>query len=230
MTTQDERSIALIGKENIERLKKSTVTVLGLGGVGSYAAEALARSGVGRLILVDFSVIIPSNINRQIYALHSTVGQAKTDLAKKRIADINPACEVMVFEEKITKENAGKILRQTDGVIDAIDDIAAKVAVAKYCYEQKIMLVSSMGMGNKVDPQKLHVTDIYKTKICPLAKKMRYELKKERVPKLKVVFSEELPLNRNVPPSSMIFVPATAGLLLAKEIIFYLLSEINQNF
>ncbi len=227
--SQHERSISLIGEENIEKLKKSTVTVLGLGGVGSYAAEALARSGVGKLVLVDFSVIQSSNINRQIYALHSTVGKAKTILAAKRIADINPACEVVLFQEKITKETAGKFLIETDAVIDAIDDIAAKVAVAKYCYENKIPLISSMGTGNKIDAQKLRVADIYRTKICPLAKKMRHELKKECVPELKVVFSEEPPMNRNVPPSSMIFVPAAAGLLLAKEIIFSLLSEINQN-
>lgn len=223
--TQHERSISLIGQKKIERLKKSTVTVLGLGGVGSYAVEALARSGVGKLILVDFSVVIDSNINRQIYALHSTIGKAKTEVAQKRIFDINPTCEVIVFQEKITKENVGQILRTTEAVIDAIDDVAAKVAVAKYCYENEMMLISSMGMGNKIDPQQLRIADIYKTKICPLAKKMRYELKKERVPRLKVVFSEELPLTKNIPPASMIFVPAAAGLILAKEVVFSILSE-----
>lgn len=222
-----ERIISLIGKEKFERLKNSAAVVLGLGGVGSYAAEALARSGIGKIVIADFDVLAPSNLNRQLYALSSTVGLLKAQAAKNRIVDINSACDVQVITEKLTEENIGNMLKNAnaDIVLDAIDDIKVKIACAKYCDKNNIELISCMGTGNKMDPLKLKVADIGDTYMCPLAKKVRSELKKAGVGRLKVVFSTEEPLVKVAPPASMIFVPASAGILMAKEAVDVLLKK-----
>jgi tRNA A37 threonylcarbamoyladenosine dehydratase len=224
-----DRAISLIGKEKFECLKKSTAVILGLGGVGSYAAEALARSGIGKLILADFDVIEPSNINRQLYALSSTIGQKKIQVAKERIHDINSACDVQMITKKITKENIAALLADAnaDIVLDAIDDIYAKIACAIYCDQNNTELISCMGTGNKLDPLALRVADISDTRMCPLAKKVRNELRKAGVKKLKVVFSIEEPLVKTFPPASMMFVPASAGILMAKEAMSILLGKLD---
>jgi tRNA A37 threonylcarbamoyladenosine dehydratase len=222
-----ERIISLIGKEKFECLKNSAAVVLGLGGVGSYAAEALARSGVGKIVIADFDIIEPSNLNRQLYALSSTVGQYKAQVAKNRIADINSACDVRLITDKLTEENIGDVLKNVnaDIVLDAVDDIKVKIACAKYCDRNDLELISCMGTGNKIDPLKLRVADISNTYMCPLAKKVRSELKKAGVGRLKVVFSIEEPLLKSAPPASMIFVPASAGILMAKEAVDVLLKK-----
>jgi tRNA A37 threonylcarbamoyladenosine dehydratase len=222
-----DRAVSLIGKEKFECLQKSSAVVLGLGGVGSYAAEALARSGVGRIIIADFDIIEDSNINRQIYALDSTVGLKKIQVAKERIHNINNECNIKLITEKITEENIADILADAnaDIVLDAIDDIQAKIACAIFCDRNNIELISCMGTGNKFDPLQLRVADISDTRMCPLAKKVRGELKKTGVRQLKVVFSIEKPFVKASPPASMIFVPASAGILMAKEAVNILIGK-----
>lgn len=233
------RTELLIGEEGIEKLKNSKVIVFGIGGVGSFVVEALTRAGVGNLILVDNDTICISNLNRQIHATQSTVGNIKVEAMKERVLSINPNCNVEAKQEFITADNIEEIIpSDIDYVVDAIDTVTSKLALAEYCYKNNIKLIASMGTGNKMDPTQFRVTDVFKTKVCPLAKVMRTELRKRGVKKLKVVYSEEIPMVPNkgkaVPsqkrqtPGSISFVPPVAGMIIGGEVIKDL-SEINQN-
>ena len=218
----------LIGEDNIQKLNQAHVIVFGVGGVGGYVVEALVRSGIGHITIVDNDVISLSNLNRQIIATQETIGQKKVDVMKKRILSIHPECDVTTLDMFYLPETANQIdLSQYDYVVDAIDTITSKIELAVRC-DQKIPLISSMGTGNKMNPALLQVSDIYKTSVCPLAKVMRRELKKRRVKHLKVVYSQELPMkpfasdeitHKRVIPGSTSFVPSSAGLLIASEVI-----------
>ena len=186
------RTELLIGAEGLKKLKNSTVAIFGIGGVGSFAAEALARSGVYTLILIDDDHICLTNINRQIHALHSTVGKSKVEVMKTRILDINPKATVITYKEFYDSENAEKLLyNDYDYVVDAIDTIDSKLDLIERCKKYNIPIISSMGMGNKLDPNKLEVSDIYDTSVCSLAKVMRRQLRKRGIKDLKVVYSKE---------------------------------------
>ena len=218
----------LVGEDNIQKLNQSHVIVFGVGGVGGYVVEALVRSGIGHITIVDNDVVSLSNLNRQIIATQETIGQKKVDVMKKRILSIHPECDVTTLDMFYLPETADQIdLSQYDYVVDAIDTITSKIELAVRC-DQKIPLISSMGTGNKMNPALLQVSDIYKTSVCPLAKVMRRELKKRRVKHLKVVYSQELPMkpyasdeitHKRVIPGSTSFVPSSAGLLIASEVI-----------
>lgn len=223
--TEFSRSRLLLG-DKIENLYRAHVAVFGIGGVGSYVVEALARTGVGKLSLFDNDTVSTSNINRQLVALHSTVGKLKTAVAKERIADINPKAEVFEYPMFFTAENADSIdFSQFDYVVDSIDTVSSKILLAQICQEKNIPIISSMGTGNKLDPTALTVTDITKTTVCPLARVMRRELKKRGISHLKVVFSTEEPKRQNhdgggkLPPASVAFVPSVAGLIAAGEAV-----------
>ena len=216
----------VIGKENIEKLKNSHVAVFGLGGVGSYACEAVTRSGVGTITIVDKDTVSSSNVNRQLIAFSDNVGELKTAVMKERMLRINP--EVKIIERPVffLQDTAdGFDFREYDYVIDAVDNITAKLLLISMCKEAGTPIISSMGTGNKMDPSRFEVADIYSTSVCPLAKVMRRELKKRGIDSLKVVYSREEPL-RNViedngsrAPGSTAFVPPVAGMLLAAETI-----------
>lgn len=224
------RTELLIGEEGIEKLHNSKVIVFGIGGVGSFVVEALTRAGVGNLILVDNDTICISNLNRQIHATQTTVGNVKVEAMKARVLSINPNCNVEAKQEFITADNIQEIIPEDiDYVVDAIDTVTSKLALAEYCYKNDIKLIASMGTGNKIDPTQFRVTDVFKTKVCPLAKVMRTELRKRGVKKLKVVYSEEIPMvpnkGRAVPsqkrqtPGSISFVPPVAGMIIGGEVI-----------
>ncbi len=214
------RTIPLLGEEGVERLRKSRVAIFGLGGVGSYAAESVVRAGVGSVILTDCDIVSESNRNRQLYALKSTVGRDKTDAARERCLDINPECEVIVFKKTVTPENVSEFpLEDCSYAVDAIDDVRAKKALIVRCKELNVPVISSMGTGNKLYPERLRVADIYETSVCPLARVMRHDLKKLGVESLKVVFSDEEPKVKCFPPASVSFVPAAAGLIIGGEVI-----------
>lgn len=223
---QFSRSERLLGAGATEMLARASVLLVGVGGVGGHAAEALARAGVGKITLVDSDVVSLSNINRQIIALHSTVGRAKTEVAKERILDINPSAEVTALQVRYTPEGASEVnLSDYDYVIDAIDDVGAKVALIKNAADAGVPIISSMGTGNKLDPTLLTVTDISKTEYDPLAKAVRTRLRKLGINHLKVVFSPEqpraiLPSESGKPvPASVPFVPSVAGIMMAGEVI-----------
>lgn len=221
------RLYMLFGKENAEKLADKKVIVFGVGGVGGYVCESLARCGVGQIDIVDNDTVALSNINRQIIALHSTVGKYKVDVMKERMLDINPNVKVKALRNFLTEENISSFnLSEYDYVVDAIDTVKSKVALAVICEELNIPIVSSMGAGNKIDPCAFKIRDIYKTSVCPLARVMRTNLKKRGVKKLKVVYSEELPISREIEeekgkrmPSSCSFVPSVAGLILSGEVV-----------
>ena len=219
------RTERLLGTAAVEKLSQSRVAVFGIGGVGGHAAEALVRSGIGALDIVDDDEVALSNINRQIIALHSTVGMPKTEAAAERFLDINPNLRLKKFQLRLSEETAGEFDFSTyDYVIDALDDVRAKVLLAVKCKESGTPLISSMGAGNKVDPTKFQVADIYKTSVCPLARVMRRELKQRGIEHLKVVFSTELPAaptkeGERVVPASCAFVPSVAGLIIASEVV-----------
>lgn len=229
------RSELLLGTEGLSRLSKSTVMVFGLGGVGSHLTDALARGGIGRLILVDADTVSETNINRQSIAFHSTVGQYKTQILKQRIADINPEAEVLTFETFVLPENLESLMQSIPGTIDyvadAIDTISAKLSLVEYCHSHNIPLISCMGTGNKLHAELFEITDITKTSVCPVCKVMRRELKKRDIPHLKVLYSKELPLTpltaeefrnegqKRPVPGSVSFVPPVAGILIAGEIL-----------
>lgn len=220
------RTEALLGVENVEKLKNKSVIVFGVGGVGGHTCEALARTGVGAIDLVDADEVSLSNINRQIIALHSTVGRKKVEVMKERIADINEKIKVNTFDLFVTPENLGTFdLTKYDYIIDAIDTVSTKIAIAEFCDKNGINVISSMGAGNKLNPCAFKVADIYKTSVCPLAKAVRTRLKKLGVKKLKVVFSDEEPANPMVDengkhtPSSCAFIPSVAGLIIASEVV-----------
>ncbi|WP_195955739.1 tRNA threonylcarbamoyladenosine dehydratase [Clostridium saudiense] len=224
------RTELLVGEEGINKLHNSKVIVFGIGGVGSFVVEALTRAGVGNLILVDNDTICISNLNRQIHATQATVGMIKVEAMKERVISINPKCNVEAKQVFITADNISEIIpSDVDYVVDAIDTITSKLALAEYCYKNNINIISSMGTGNKMDPTQFRVSDVFKTKVCPLAKVMRHELRKRGVKKLKVVYSEEMPMTpdkgRAVPsakrqtPGSISFVPPVAGMIIGGEVI-----------
>jgi len=212
------RELPLIGEGGLSKLQNASVIIFGAGGVGSYTIEALARAGIGAITIVDSDVIDETNINRQLIALYSTIGQDKVLVAKNRILDINPDCRVEAIKE-FYDENSTMDLTEFNYIIDAIDSVKSKLLLAETAMNNHIKIISSMGTGNKLEPEKLTVCDISKTHTCPLAKKMRTELRKKGIRHLKVVFSTEETKCRNVPPASVSFVPSAAGLLIAKEVI-----------
>lgn len=223
-----ERTDRLIGKENREKLCKARVAIFGLGGVGSYVCEALARAGVGALALIDGDSIAPSNINRQLYALCSTVGLAKTDVAAERIADINPKAEILRMPVFYCADNADSIdFSRFDYVVDAIDTVASKLLIIEKSYAASVPVISCMGTGNKLDPTAFEITDIKNTSVCPLARVMRRELKARGIEKLKVLYSRERPQNTDSgrTPASISFVPPVAGMIIAGEVIKDLISK-----
>ena len=181
------RTELLIGKEGLDKLRNSKVIVFGVGGVGSFTVEALTRAGIGELILVDDDTVCLTNLNRQIHATIKTISQPKVEVMKERILSINRKCNVITHQVFVTQDNLEELIpNDVDYVVDAIDTVSAKLGLAEYCYKKGIKIMSSMGTGNKFDPTQFRVTDIYKTKVCPLAKVMRYELRKRGVEKLKV--------------------------------------------
>ncbi len=215
------RTERLIGAEGIEKLKKARVAVFGVGGVGGYVVEALARSGVGTLDLIDNDVVSESNINRQIIALHSTLGKLKTEVAAARVKDINPEIKVRTHNVFFLPETADAFnFSHYDYVIDAIDTVSGKIALIERAKAANVPVISSMGTGNKLDPTAFAVADISKTSVCPLARVMRRELKKRGIEHVKVVYSTEEPHKTDGDvPSSISFVPSVAGLIIASEVI-----------
>ncbi|MDE6728759.1 MAG: tRNA threonylcarbamoyladenosine dehydratase [Oscillospiraceae bacterium] len=225
------RTERLLGAAAMERLAKCRVAVFGIGGVGGHAAEALVRSGVGALDIVDGDEVAVSNINRQIIALRSTVGMPKTEAAAERFLDINPKLKLRCFQFRLSEETVGEFdFTEYDHVVDAIDDVRAKVLLAVKCKEYGTPLISSMGAGNKLDPTKFQVADIYETSVCPLARVMRRELKQRGIERLKVVYSTELTNaptkeGERVVPASCAFVPSVAGLIIAGEVVKDLINK-----
>ena len=225
------RTAALLGEDAVQKLAKCRVALFGLGGVGGYCLEALARGGVGAFDLVDNDVVDITNLNRQILALHSTIGVPKTEVAKKRVLDINPLARVHVHNVFYTEESAHLFdFSQYDYIVDAVDTVAAKVSLALHAQEAGVKIISCMGTGNKLDPTAFEVTDIYKTSVCPLARAMRSQLKRAGVRVLKVVYSKELPSAADInatekrasgrpSPASCSFVPSVAGFIMAGEVI-----------
>lgn len=231
ITMKDElsRTELLLGTQTMEKLKNSTIAVFGVGGVGGYVTEALARCGVGRLVLTDHDKVSISNINRQIIALHSTIGRSKVEVVAERLRDINPAIKLELHDSFYLPENHDDYdFSSYDYVVDCVDTVAAKIDIIMKSIAADTPIISSMGTGNKLDPGRLEIADIYKTSVCPLARVMRHEMKKRGVKGLKVVFSQETPMKVSAPlednarrsiPGSVAFVPAAAGLMLASEII-----------
>lgn len=245
MLTQFSRTELLLGKEGMERLKNARVAVFGVGGVGGYVCEALVRSGVGAFDLIDDDKVCLTNINRQIIATRSTVGKYKVDVMKERMLDINPDVKVQTYKCFFLPENADDFpFAEYDYVVDAVDTVTAKIELVMKCQSMGVPIISSMGAGNKLDASAFQVADIYKTKMCPLAKVMRRELKKRGIKKLKVVYSEEKPTRpiedmaiscrthcicppgaahkcteRRDIPGSVAFVPSVAGLIAAGEVV-----------
>lgn len=218
MKNSFSREMPLIGDDGFKKLQNASVIVFGVGGVGSYAVESLARAGVGTITIVDNDTVDGTNINRQLIALNSTIGQDKVTVSKNRILDINPDCKVTAIKEFFDEQSTID-LTEFDYIIDAIDSVKSKLFLAETAVKSNIRIISSMGTGNKLEPEKLTVCDISKTSYCPLAKKMRTELRKRGINHLKVVYSTEETKCRNVPPASISFVPPVAGLLIAKEVI-----------
>lgn len=250
MLHQFSRTELAIGKEGLEALKGSAVAVLGVGGVGSFTVEALARTGVGRLILLDKDVVDITNVNRQIHALLDTIGQEKTELMKERVARINPQCDVRVlnmFYNEETYEQFFSEVEKIDYVVDAMDTVSSKIHLVKECRKRNIPIICSMGAANKTDPTRFKVADLFQTSYDPIAKVMRRELRKDGIKKgLKVVYSTEIPVKQREevleqvvqnpnspirkakqPPSSNAFVPSVAGLIMASVVINDLLAHAN---
>lgn len=223
MDNQFSRTELLIGKEALNKLKYSKVAIFGLGGVGSYVVEGLARSGVGKFILVDKDVVEITNLNRQLIATTKTMGQSKVDVAKQRVLEINPNAEVEIYKEFFMPKTTGILDKTIDYIVDCIDTVTAKIELVQRANKLNVPIISAMGTGNKLDPTLFEVTDIYKTSVCPLAKVMRKELRNKGIQKLKVVYSKEEPikqlLDNKTVPSSISFVPSVAGLIMAGEVI-----------
>ena len=226
-----DRETALLGETAVARLKRAKVAVFGLGGVGSYTAEALARAGVGALVLCDGDTVDVTNLNRQLCATVSTLGQPKADVVAARVADINPACAVTVAATFYSAENGQGLVDGCDFVVDAIDDVKAKVALALECTKKHIPLIAAMGCGNKLNPMGFLVEDLANTTVCPLCRVMRRELKAVGITHLPVVYSKEPPCRlpaengERLPPASISFVPGAAGLLLAAHVVTELTKE-----
>ncbi len=244
MQNQFSRTELLIGQDGLDRLKSSTVLVFGIGGVGAYTVEGLARAGVGHLIMVDYDEICLTNLNRQLHALRSTVGEAKVEVMKQRLLDINPDIQIEAIKSFYTENEAEKFLnRKLDYVVDAIDTVAGKVSLAKECLERKIPFISSMGAGNRLTAANFQIADLSKTSGCPLAKAMRKLLRKQGITKgIKVIYSPDLPIaplqgsddcrnncicpggdahcaKKRQIPGSISFVPSVVGLLIAGEVV-----------
>lgn len=235
MSERFSRTELLVGADNIERLRRARVAVFGVGGVGGYAVEALARSGIGTLDLIDNDRVSVSNINRQIIAVETSIGRYKVDVARERVLDINPDIKVNIYKTFYMPDTKDQFdFTQYDYVIDAIDTVTGKIALVMQAKDANVPVISSMGTGNKLDASLFQVADIYQTSVCPLAKVMRKELKRCGIEKLKVVYSkekplspitdgkesqEELPKGRRQIPGSIAFVPPVAGLLLAGEVV-----------
>ena len=223
MNSQFSRTENLIGTDALQKLAGRHIAVFGIGGVGGYVVEALIRAGVTKIDLIDSDCVDITNLNRQIIALHSTVGKPKVEVMRQRVLDINPNAVVNTFPVLFLPENSHQFnFSKYDYVVDAIDNVTAKIELAVKCQESGTPLISSMGTGNKLDPTKFEVTDIYKTSVCPLAKVMRYELKKRGIKKLKVLYSKEEPIKNSVDPRtpmSISFVPSAAGFIIAGEVI-----------
>ena len=219
-----QRTRLLLGAENFAKLQASTVAIFGIGGVGSFTAEALARSGVGHLVLIDKDDVDVTNINRQIHALSSTVGRAKVEVMRERILEINPAAEVDAVQKFYLPDEPAEnfFICEYDYAVDAIDTISAKIELAVECQRRKIPLISSMGAGNKLDPTRFKVADIFQTSVDPIAKVMRKKLRERGVERLKVVYSEEVPRKIDAGDKvigSAAFVPSVAGLIMAAEVV-----------
>lgn len=245
---QFRRTELMFGSAAMEKLKNARVAVFGVGGVGGYVVEALARSGVGRIDLIDNDDVSVTNINRQIIALHSTVGRAKVDVARDRISDINPKCVVNCHKVFYTPETEDMFdFSDYDYVVDAIDTVSGKISIVLNADKTGVPVISSMGAGNKIDPTAFEVADIYRTSVCPLARVMRYELKKRGIKSLKVVYSTEKPVKRTDSgaenddenkgetvigrgvPASNAFVPSVVGLIIAGEVIKDLVGISGEN-
>ena len=240
MLDQFSRTELLIGKEGIKKLQNAKVAVFGLGGVGSFVVEGLVRAGIANFILVDDDKVDITNLNRQLIATHETIGKPKVEVAKERILSINPKAKVQVYEEFFMPDSREILDESVDYIVDAIDTVTAKIELVVRAEKLGIPIISSMGTGNKLDPTRFEVTDIYKTSVCPLAKVMRKELKARDIKKLKVVYSKEEPIKqvenkcskcnvgcetkkgclpKNQVPGSISFVPSVAGLIVAGEVI-----------
>lgn len=228
------RTALLIGEENINKLRESKVCIFGIGGVGSYVLEGLVRSGIENFIIVDNDIVDETNINRQLIATEKNIGKLKVEAAKERMLEINKNVKVKTYNTFFLKDNDGIIDDSIDYIVDCIDTISAKIELAVIANKNNIPIISSMGTGNKLDPTKFEVADIYDTSVCPLAKVMRKELKKREITKLKVVYSKEEPItnkeyilldngesntNKKRTPGSISFVPSVAGLIIAGEVI-----------
>ena len=245
MLNQFSRTELLIGKEGIEKLKNAKVAIFGIGGVGSFVVEGLVRAGVENFVLIDDDKICLTNLNRQIIATRKTIGKYKVEVAKERILEINPNAKVEVYQEFYMPNSKNNIIDNTlSYVVDCVDTVTAKIEIIMQCKKLNVPIISAMGTGNKLDPSKFKITDINKTKICPLAKVMRKELRKRNIENLKVIYSEEEPIKtddtsesscktncicppgtkrkctiRNQVPGSISFVPSVAGLMIAGEIV-----------
>lgn len=224
------RTEYLIGKDNLNKLNRAHIAVFGCGGVGSYAIEALARSGIGNLTLIDNDVVDITNINRQLIADTTTIGMPKVEVEKERLLKINPNLNITIYQEFYDATNSDKILNSTfDYIIDAIDSVSSKLYLIEEAYKKNIPIISSMGTGNKLDPTKFEVSDISKTSVCPLAKVIRKELRNRNINHLKVVYSKEEPVRFDASdkktPASIAFVPSVAGLILASEVVKDLCSK-----
>ncbi len=229
----------LIGKENLEKLINSKIAIFGIGGVGSYTAETLARVGISHISLFDSDTIDETNMNRQIIALHSTIGQYKSEVMKKRILDINPEAEVFTHTCFYSRENSENYdFSNYDYIIDAIDTVSSKIEIISRAKKSGIKIISCMGTGNKLNPEMLEIDDIYNTSMCPLARVIRYELRKRNIEKLKVIYSKEPPIAvvnelkedtgaRKIPPGSVPFVPSVAGIMIAKEVVRDIIEKDN---
>ncbi len=234
------RTEILIGKENMEKLENSKVAIFGVGGVGSYTAMALARSGIFNFDLIDNDTVSITNINRQLIANFDTIGRKKTDVMKEMILSVNRDAKVNTFDVFVTPDNLDMFdFSSYDYVVDAIDTVSAKIGLIEKCEKNGVKIISAMGAGNKLDPTRFEVTDIYKTSVCPLAKVMRYELKKRGIKKLKVVYSKEIPIKpektdeesgKRQTPGSMAFVPSVSGLIIAGEVVKDLIEKNGKNY
>lgn len=235
MSDKFSRQELIFGENSTDKLKNMHIAVFGLGGVGSYCVEALARSGVGKLDLIDNDKISITNINRQLYATTKTIDTFKTEIAKKRCLEINPDLKINVYNTFFMPENSHEFdFSKYDYIVDAIDTVTAKIELIMCADRENVPIISSMGTGNKINPCMLEVSDIYKTSVCPLAKVMRYELKKRNIKKLKVIYSKENPItplksdeitSKRQTPGSCAFVPSVAGLIIASEVIKDLLTN-----
>ena len=231
MVNQFSRTELLIGKDGVEKLQNAKVAVFGIGGVGSYVVEGLARAGIENFILVDNDVVDLTNLNRQIIAVHSSIGKSKVEVAKQRILDINPNAKVEIYKEFFMPKSKEIFDEKINYIIDCIDTISAKIELVLRAQKLNIPIISCMGTGNKLDPTKFEIADIFKTSVCPLAKVMRKELKNRGIKKLKVLYSKEEPIKikkeQNCKAGSISFVPSVAGLIIAGEVVREILKNNN---